>query len=297
MRTTLLQVAPGSIRLVVCLSAAAVPAITAALLVITAAFMVTTAGCGKPARRGGSLSGAATEASKPEEEQKTVVQRDPEKIAYADTALATSAYTDEPTVTAAPILADTTKDDTKGTGVGMFGTASRIAGDAPDRFGGMGLELSFGRNRRAGFGVRGYATSGNLSDRGLVSTGLTNESEFAAEVFFRYKLSRAHTFMSVYPAAGLRWSILLWDYTNPVDVSDGGEVREVGSDYLKSFSAFAAIGAVFLQGERFQPEVEFQIGYKFYQDTTGEGFANDVFDDSAFFQLLVGVVVRIGPSY
>jgi hypothetical protein len=264
------------------------------LILVAVAFLTAVAGCGKPTRRGGTLSGAATEASKPPEEQKTVVQRDPEPVvAQADTVLESNSYTGGSAT--APV--DTTKDSTLGTGVGFYVTSSRYGGSTRDRLTGAGLQLSFGRNKRAEVGLRGYITEAHLGDRGLVSTGLSDEVEFGAEGFFRYKLSPAHTMMSIYPAAGLRWAILTWSYTNPIQVSDGGDVGEVSYDYLQSFSAYAAIGAVFFQGERFQPEVEFQAGYRFYEDTTGEGFANDVFGDGGFFQLILALIIRLGSAY
>jgi hypothetical protein len=175
-------------------------------------------------------------------------------------------------------------------GIGFYATGGQLAGDAQDRFNGLGLQLSIGRGAQIELGFRGYLVDARLGNRGPVTDALKNEYELGAEMFVRYKLSPTSAFMSMYPAAGLRVGKLHWSCTSPIQVGDPGDVEEVTSDELESASIYVALGAVFNQGGRWQPEVELQVGYCSFFDYTNNGVANDLLVDQGFVQLVVALI-------
>src|SRR5262249_8200447 len=87
-------------------------------------------------------------------------------------------------------------------------------------------------------GPRPRALSPHLSATSLAGQGLTDELELAADVSARYYLTPPHTFLGLYPLAGMRFGTLFWSYRTPVNVIADGAPKTIEDDYLNYFALY-----------------------------------------------------------
>jgi hypothetical protein len=114
---------------------------------------------------------------------------------------------------------------------------------------------------------------------------LKDEVELALDASVRYYLTPPHTFLGVYPLAGMRFATLYWDYVTPVNVIADGAPKTISSDHLDYFALYGGFGVSLAQARHFSTGFNLTTGFRTYGETTNEGFHNTLFPTTGYVQL------------
>ena len=195
-------------------------------------------------------------------------------------------------------------------GAGLTNDESEEPGSAPHAagerthwvLGAVGGGGSLGSQEFEGFGFGGldigaFAADGlrldlgllilspNLSATSLAGQGLKDEMELAADFSARYYLTPPHTFLGIYPLAGLRFGTLFWSYRTPVNVIADGAPKTIEDDWLNYYALYGGLGVSLAQTRHFSTGLNLTIGFRAYDQTTFEGFHNTLFPTTGYSQI------------
>ena len=171
----------------------------------------------------------------------------------------------------------------------LFGGGG-LTGDAVKGFwiGGISVGTTQ-KDGRIRWEAQGLVGSADMKADSL-ARGLKNEFTLGFGLAGYYHLTPPHTFMGLYALGGLRTSLLRWDYENPVEVETDVGTETIGSDYLGYFELYAGLGVSLAQGKRARLGINASGGVRLYNNSTHEGFDNDLFHNEALFQVMLDVV-------
>jgi len=108
-----------------------------------------------------------------------------------------------------------------------------------------------------------------------------------------------YTFLGQYFLFGLHYTIMRWEYNNPIlaDVYDEyGYVigtEEISVDFLDGIGLYGGIGLNLIQSAEFQLGGELSPGVIFWMPETHKGFENDVFDPFLYIKFSIILNIRI----
>lgn len=124
---------------------------------------------------------------------------------------------------------------------------------------------------------------GSLPDRAV-----KNPWWLEAGFVYRRYFSDPHTFISPYLTADVAFSVLHWDYRNPVIV----EAETVRSDHLFGYGGYAGFGLAAQRKSHLGFFAEVGVGMTFFECETEEGFYNDVFDNYGYLSVKGGLTLK-----
>jgi len=176
--------------------------------------------------------------------------------------------------------------------LGAVAGGGSLGGQEFEGFGLGGLDIGAFATDRLRFDLGLLALSPNLSATSLAGQGLTDELELAADVSARYYLTPPHTFLGLYPLAGMRFGTLFWSYRTPVNVIADGAPKTIEDDYLNYFALYGGLGVSLVQTRHFSTGVNLTTGFRAYGDKTYEGFHNTLFPTTGYTQLALEVVYK-----
>ena len=116
--------------------------------------------------------------------------------------------------------------------------------------------------------------------------GLKDEGEVGFSLALRYHFTPPHRFLGIYGVGGIRSGWLFFDYENAIQVGKKRQTVMIESDDLVFHSLFLGVGVNLVQTRHMRIGSNLVFGWKFYGNTTSEGFDNDLFDDQGFVQLV-----------
>jgi len=180
--------------------------------------------------------------------------------------------------------------------IGLVGGYGLLSGDEIDGYPIVGLAIgATSKTKKVGGTLRLTFGFPRLTDATGISEGIKGESELSIEGLFRLYTTPIHTFVGFCFIGGVRWSMLNWEYENPIAYDDGyGNLYEIYGDNLQSLSPFLGIGLNLVQTRRLVIGSDLTAGYKIYKWNTEEGFDNDVLDDEWVFQLMIDAMLVFG---
>lgn len=182
------------------------------------------------------------------------------------------------------------QDDKPAFHLGLIGGYGNLTGDEINAYPTIGLAFGLtSKSDRVGMELRAMVGFPRLTGATGISQGVEDEEELAIDGLVRLYTTPIHTFVGFCFIGGLRWSMLNWQYKNPIVYDDGYDVYEVNSDNIQSITPFLGIGLNLIQMRHFTLGTDLTGGYKFYKWNTEEGFDNDVLDDEWMVQLLLSV--------
>jgi hypothetical protein len=176
--------------------------------------------------------------------------------------------------------------------LGAVGGGGSLGGQEFEGFGFGGLDLGVFATDRLRLDLAGLALSPNLSATSLAGQGLTDELELALDLSARWYLTPPHTFLGVYPLAGMRFGTLFWSYRTPVHVTADGGPKTIEDDYLNYFAMYGGLGVSLAQTRHFSTGVNLTTGFRTYDQTTFEGFHNTLFPTTGYTQLAFEVLYK-----
>jgi hypothetical protein len=173
----------------------------------------------------------------------------------------------------------------------LVGAGGALGGNQYDgvAIGGIGAGGYEGRVR---YDIVGQISSVNFAGESLAGQGLTHGNDLALDVSGRYYLTAGHTFMGLYPLAGVRFGTLFWSFRKDIHVVVDGENRSIGNDFVNWWAFYAGAGASLIQTRHFHLGVNVVGGVRLYDDRTFEGLQNDLFPSTGFSQ--IGLEATIG---
>ncbi len=227
-------------------------------------------------------AGRPVEEDKDEDESETVVivDRDEPRVPPAPTAISIS----EPDRPPAP------RSIYRRFHLGAVGGLGMVTGDNFGGYGAGGLQVGFFPAPRWRTDLQLLGIGTNLSETSGLRQSFKGEHEVALDVSGRYYLTRENTFVGAYPIVGFRFGSLNWDYAHPILVEENG-IRRVTSDQLYYYSPYVGVGTSLVQTRHFHLGTQLIGGGRFYERHTREGFANDLFNDGGFMQLMFEMTV------
>jgi hypothetical protein len=169
--------------------------------------------------------------------------------------------------------------------LGVVGGGGSLGGIEFEGFGFGGLDFGFFGSDHLRIDLAGMILSPNLSATSVAGQGLTDELELAADLSARYYLTPPHTFLGVYPLAGMRFGTLFWSYRNPILVTADGGPKTIQDDYLNYYGLYGGLGVSLVQTRHFTTGVHLTAGFRAYDENTFEGFHNNLFPTTGYTQI------------
>jgi hypothetical protein len=124
-----------------------------------------------------------------------------------------------------------------------------------------------------------------LDDGSLPDQALSGAWVLDAGLIGRIYLNAPKVFLSPYLTGGIFGQILYWDYRTPVKI--GGET--IDSDSVNGGGGFVGMGLAVARRHHLGVFAEARFGFALFNDSTSEGFANDVFEGYGFVSFRAGV--------
>ncbi len=176
--------------------------------------------------------------------------------------------------------------------LGILTGGGSLGGPEFEGFSLAGLDVGGFVSPRWRFDLGALVLSPNLTAASVAGQGLKGEFEMALDLSARYYLTPPHTFMGVYPLAGVRFGTLFWNYRKPVNVIADGRPKQITDDYLNTFALYGGAGISLVQARHFHSGVNFTGGVRLYDATTFEGFHNTLFPSTGYTQLAIEVAYK-----
>jgi hypothetical protein len=260
-------------------------------------------GCGSPSKKRPKLSEAADQAKKKPQDQETLSRPTTEDedetsdaavvIEVSDTLVGEDADAAPASTSLEP--ADPAVPNEAIALVGLVVGTGAVSGVNVDGFGVFGVQLGSHVGSRARIDVQGLVLPVNLTEGSALVDALKDEVEFALDFSTRYYLTQQHTFLSAYPVGGFRVGYLNWTYENELTVEDEfGDPTTIRTDWLRFTAFYGGLGFRLANMRHMEIGANVTAGVKWYSDTTSEGFENDLFPRSGFYQLAFEACYRVG---
>jgi hypothetical protein len=176
--------------------------------------------------------------------------------------------------------------------LGAVGGGGGLGGTEFEGFGLGGVDIGAFTTPRLRFDLGLLALSPNLTATSVAGQGLKDELELAADVSARFYLTPPHTFLGIYPLVGVRIGTLFWSYRNPVTVTADGGPKTIEDDYLDYLALYGGLGVSLAQTRHFSTGLNFTTGVHLYDQTTSEGFRNDLFPTNGYTQIAFEVMYK-----
>ncbi len=168
------------------------------------------------------------------------------------------------------------------TGGGGGGGARHI-----ESYGGGGLLVGVGGGRWTA-DIRAQRTAARLSEE--ISPAMHSFRAWSGDLALRYRLTP--------PAARVGASLALtgrlgrygWKYANAVTVAESWGERVVGRDTLPYRAILGGLGLEAARSDDWSLWITASAGVQQFADDTGAGFANDLFEDRAVFEITADLV-------
>lgn len=170
--------------------------------------------------------------------------------------------------------------------LGVVAGGGSIGGPRYDGFGAFGLDVGGMTGGRWRFDLLGLVSPIQFSDESLAGSSFKDEFDLSADLTARYYLTPEHTFLGVYPIAGMRFGTLFWNYARPVLVYENGIPRKVKDDLINHFSIYGGAGVGLMQLRHVHVGAQLTGGVRIYSWATLNGFDNDLFPSAGFVQLM-----------
>lgn len=171
--------------------------------------------------------------------------------------------------------------------VGLVAGGGAIAGTGFDGFGEFGLSLGGYASPRVRIDVLGTLGLIQFANETIAGQSFLNEVDLNLDATVRYYLTAAHTFVGVYPLAGLRAGTMFWEFARPVTIREDGEDRTVTSDRIDHMSFYGGLGLSLVQLRHVYVGATLFGGARLYAVESSNGFSNTLFPDVGFVQLRV----------
>lgn len=176
--------------------------------------------------------------------------------------------------------------------LGVVAGGGAIGGASYDGFGEFGLDLGFYLGSRSRLDLIGAISPIQFADESIAGQSFLDEFDLTLDVSVRYYLTPPHTFLGVWPVAGMRFGTLFWDYAKPVPIVEDGVPRTVDSDQIDHFSLYGGLGLSLVQARHFQIGTQLTGGARLYGGDTRNGFSNTLFADVGFLQVRCEAMYR-----
>jgi len=170
---------------------------------------------------------------------------------------------------------------------GLVAGGGTIGGARYDGFGEFGLFLGIFATPRLRIDALGTVSPIQFANQTLAGQSFRNEFDLNLDLTARYYLTASHTFVGVYPLAGMRMGTLFWDFATPVIVIEDDEPRTVKSDRIDHMSFYGGLGVSLVQVRHLHVGTSLIGGVRLYSWESARGFSNTLFPDVGFVQARV----------
>jgi hypothetical protein len=162
-----------------------------------------------------------------------------------------------------------------------------LGGTDYDGFKTVGIALGGYAGPRVRLDLLGTFNGVDFNGEGLLGQALKNSLELSLDLTARYYLTDDHTFMGLYPEAGMGTGTLFWDYAKPVTVIENDEPKTLTDDRLNYFSLFGGVGVSLMQTRYVHIGGNLIGGVRFYGWHTASGLENNILRTTGYGKALV----------
>lgn len=164
----------------------------------------------------------------------------------------------------------------------VFGEVSHssLAGDAIDGLDVYTVMWSAYVHSRSQGQVGLYYARGEPGSQQYVRDGIDRIYEVGAELGFRFYLREHDAQVSPYGIAGFHGGLLLWDYSNPVEIpQEDGSTNSISGDSVLVGTPYLGIGTSLIRSRMARVGLSATVGIRSPKEGTLRGFDNDLFVD------------------
>jgi hypothetical protein len=170
--------------------------------------------------------------------------------------------------------------------LGLVTGGGSLGGTSYDGYGMIGIDVGGYLSKRLRVDLIGSVGGVNFTGQSVAGQSFQNEFELALDFTTRYYVTPPHTFTAFYPIGGVRLGTLFWDFAKPITITENGQDREIQDDQVGFLSFYGGAGVAFMQIRHLHVGANLTSGLRIYSWQTEQGFSNDLFPATGFFQLL-----------